>query len=93
MNDIKQTLRQFILVNHLQGELPENLRDETPLFSSGILDSLAGLGLMDFVQREFAITLDVYDTSIERFDRIQDIAMCVVRKRGAASPAPESLAS
>jgi hypothetical protein len=25
--------------------------------------------------------LDVYDTSVERFDRIQDIAASVVRKR------------
>lgn len=81
MNDVKETIRQFILSAHLQGESPDNLTDDTPLQTSGILDSLATLGLINFVEQRFHIELDVYDTSVERFDRIQDIAASVVRKR------------
>ena len=81
MNDVKETIRQFILSAHLPGESPDNLKDDTPLQTSGILDSLATLGLIQFVQQQFHIELDVYDTSVERFDRIQDIAASVVRKR------------
>jgi acyl carrier protein len=85
MNDVKETIRQFILSAHLPGESPDNLKDDTPLQTSGILDSLATLGLIQFVQEQFHVELDVYDTSVERFDRIQDIAASVARKRAVGA--------
>ena len=83
MQDIKTTIREFILASHLPGEPPDSLRDNTPLQTSGILDSLATVGLASFVEKQFGVELDVYDTSVERFDSIQDIAAAVVRKRAA----------
>jgi acyl carrier protein len=85
MNDVKETIRQFILSAHLPGESPDNLKDDTPLQTSGILDSLATLGLIQFVQEQFHVELDIYDTSVERFDRIQDIAASVARKRAVGA--------
>lgn len=81
MNEIKQTIREFIVSTCLPGESPENLRDDTPLLSSGILDSLATVTLVSFLEKRFSIELNVYDTSIEHFDKIDDIARCVARKR------------
>ena len=81
MNEIKQTIREFIVSTCLPGESPENLRDDTPLLSSGILDSLATVTLVSFLETRFSIELNVYDTSIEHFDKIEDIARCVARKR------------
>ena len=78
---VKETIRQFILTNYLPGESKENLRDNTPLQTSGILDSLATLGLISFIEREFGIELDVTETSAERFDRIEDIAASIATKR------------
>lgn len=83
MEEIKDTIREFILVSYLPGEKPENLRDDTPLQSGGILDSLATLGLATFLEQQYGIELDVYDTSLERFDRIDDIAASVERKRAS----------
>ena len=83
MQQIKGTIREFILASHLPGESPDSLRDNTPLQTSGILDSLATVGLASFVEKQFGIELDVYDTSVERFDSIQDIAATVLRKRAA----------
>jgi acyl carrier protein len=79
MNEVKETIRQFILATYLPGESRDNLRDDTPLQTSGILDSLATLGLVSFVEERFGIKLSVYETSVERFDRIGDIAASVVR--------------
>ena len=83
MTAIKQALREFILQTALPGESPENLRDTTLLQSSGILDSLAVLGLATFIKERFNVELDVYETGVEQFDRIDDIATLIVRKRAA----------
>ena len=81
MNEIKETIREFIVSTCLPGESPDSLRDDTPLLSSGILDSLAAVTLVTFLEKRFSIELNVYDTSIEQFDRIDDIARCIARKK------------
>jgi acyl carrier protein len=83
MDDVKERIRQFILTTYLPGESPANLKDDTPLRSSGILDSLATLGVVNFVEKEFGIELEAHDTGIESFDRIEDIAALVARKKAS----------
>lgn len=90
MDDVKAAIRQYILTNHLQGESPENLRDDTPLQTSGILDSLAVLGLATFLMQRYGVDLDIYDTSIERFNRIDDMTAMVVRKQAPVGQPPGS---
>ena len=82
-HDLNAVIRDFVISTYLQGESPENLRDDTPLITSGILDSLAVLGLVSFLEQRFSVELDVNDTSIERFDRITDIAATVCVKQEA----------
>ena len=81
MEDVKDTIRRFILDNYLPGESPAHLQDDTRLQSSGILDSLAVLELVSFVQKEFGIEISASETGVETFDRIRDIARLVNRKR------------
>jgi acyl carrier protein len=85
MDDVKSAIRDFIVSTHLPGESPENLRDNTPLITSGILDSMAVLGLVSFLEQQFNIELDIYDTSIERFDSLEGITRSVVMKQNARS--------
>jgi acyl carrier protein len=81
MDPIKESLRTFILAEYLPGESPANLTDQTPLRTSGILDSMATLGLVSFVEKTFGVMLDAHETGIENFDRIEDIAALVTRKK------------
>lgn len=83
MSDVKETVRQFILTNYLQGESPSNLTDDTPLRTSGVLDSMATLGLVTFVEEQFGVELEAHETGIESFDTIEAIAGLVDRKRAA----------
>ena len=83
MDELRNAIRQHLLSTHLQGESAENLGDDIPLITSGILDSLATMNLVMFLEKEFGIELDVYDTSAERFDRISDMAETVARRRAA----------
>ena len=81
MDDIKGTIRRQILAEYLPGESESNLRDDTPLRTSGILDSMATLNLVSFLEERFGITIDAHETGIEHFDRIADIADLVARKQ------------
>jgi acyl carrier protein len=81
MSDPKETIRQHILTTYLPDESPANLRDDTPLRTTGILDSLATLSLVSWVEREFGIELEAHETGIDTFDRIEDIAALVARKK------------
>jgi acyl carrier protein len=85
MTDVKERLRTFILESFLQGESPANLRDDTRLRTTGILDSLAILSLVSFVEKEFGVELTAYETGADNFDRIEDIAALVARKQSGLS--------
>jgi acyl carrier protein len=82
MKDVKEAIRQFILSKYLPGESADNLRDDTPLRTSGILDSLATIGVVNFIEKEFGIEIEAHETDVDSFNRIEDIAALVVRKRG-----------
>jgi acyl carrier protein len=84
MQQIADTIRDFILARYLPGESADNLKDDTPLRSSGILDSLATLGLISFLEEQYEIEIEAHETDIDNFDRITDIAAFVQRKRSAA---------
>ena len=80
MND---EIRQFILTELLPGESAANLRDDTPLRTSGVIDSMATLKLVSFIERTYGIEVDAHEAGIENFDSIRDIAAFVVRKQTA----------
>jgi acyl carrier protein len=77
MEDVKSAIREFVLINYMPGEPNTALRDDMPLQSSGILDSLAVLQLTMFIREQFGVELSVYDVEPELFDKLDDIAQCV----------------
>ena len=83
MNPIAETIRNFVLTKYLPGETPDNLRNDTPLRTSGVLDSLATLSLINFVEQEFGIEVEAHETDVDNFDRIDDMVAFVERKRAA----------
>jgi len=84
MNEIKEAIRAHILAEYLPGESPANLRDDTPLRTSGILDSMATLALVSFLEERFRVQIDAHETGVETFDRIDDIAALIGRKQAEA---------
>jgi acyl carrier protein len=78
---IEETLRQYILSEFLPGEKPSNLHDDTPLRTSGVLDSVATLRLVAFVEEQFGITVEAHEASVENFDSIQSIKAFIESKK------------
>ena len=85
MDNIKEEIRQYILSEFLPGEKPSNLRDETPLRTSGVLDSVATLRLVSYIEERYGIEVEAHEAGVENFDSIQSIASFINSKKGAAS--------
>ena len=78
--DIKQTIREYILNEFLPGENPEALTDSTPLITGGILDSLATIKLVAFLEQQFKIQIQAHETMVDYLDTVADIAQLVQSK-------------
>ena len=76
MTDIGSTVKQFILKEFLPGEDPGELTETTPLITGGILDSLATMKLVMFLEERYGITMQAYEADAEHLDtiaRIEDL--------------------
>ena len=79
--NIKDQVRQYILTEYLPGESPANLKDDTPLRTSGVLDSMATLQVVTFVEEHFGIEVEAHEAGVENFDSLNSIAAFVVQKK------------
>jgi acyl carrier protein len=77
---LESTIKQYILDEFLPGEDPNALLDTTPLISGGILDSLATLRLVAYLEEQFSIQIQAHETGIEYLNSINDIANLVNSK-------------
>ena len=80
-NDIERIVKSFILTEFLPGESPEALTPTTPLVSIGVLDSLATMKLVAFLEQEFSIGIDAHEADTENLDSIERIARLVRSKQ------------
>jgi acyl carrier protein len=81
MEETGQNIKEFILREFLPGEDPEALTESTPLIAGGILDSLATLKLVAFLEERFKITVAPHETDEEHLGTISDIVKLVHSKR------------
>jgi acyl carrier protein len=84
MGNIREEIRQYILSEFLPGEKPSNLGDDTPLRTSGILDSVSTLRVVSFVEERYGIEVEAHEASVENFDSIAAIAAFVQSKKTLA---------
>lgn len=79
-DDIKQAIKDFILQEFLPGENPDELKDDTPLITGGVLDSIATLKLVLFLEERYGVTLEAHEVDPEHLDTAVDIARLVHSK-------------
>ena len=78
MEEIKTKTRQF-LSKHFQNH---DLKDDEDIFALGFVSSLLAIQLVQFVEKEFGITVDDDDLDIDNFRSIDKIAALVAGKSG-----------
>ena len=79
--DIQGKVKAFILREFLDGEDPSALVPTTQLFTTGILDSIATLKLVAFLEKEFDISIEAHEADAQNLDTLEDIARLVAAKR------------
>ena len=78
---IKSAVKEFILNEFLPGENPDNLKDSTGLISDGILDSMATLKLIMFLEESYDIQMEPNEMGPEHLNSIETIANLVHQKK------------
>ena len=88
MDDIKKAVKTFILKEFLPGEDPAELTETTPLITGGILDSLATIKLVTFVEERYGVALQAHEADVENLNTVADIARLIASKLPAGRARP-----
>jgi acyl carrier protein len=80
--ELEAPIKAFILAEFLPGEDPAALTDTTPLITTGVLDSIATLKMVTFLEERFHITIEAHEADVEHLNTVADMARLVRTKLG-----------
>jgi acyl carrier protein len=78
---MEEVILAYIKNEYLEDDDEVELDANTPLISSGIVDSFSMVSLKRFLEKKYGITLPDEDASAESFDTVRSIIQ-VVKKHG-----------
>lgn len=77
---IQETVKKYVLAEFLPGEDASALTPDTAMISSGVLDSIATLKLVTFLEDEFKIQVQAHEADADHLDTLASIAELVAEK-------------
>ena len=77
---IESRIRSYLQTQVLAKDDADQLENTTPLVSTGILDSIATLGLTAFLESEFGVALAAHEINVDNLDSVDKIAAIVSAK-------------
>lgn len=77
---IVSQVKQFILEEFLPGEDPDELQEDTELMSTGVLDSLATLKIVTFLEETYSVQIDPHEADESHMNTLGEIAALVASK-------------
>lgn len=87
-DDVRGSLRSFILDHFLVGEPADSIKDTTALISSGIIPSVAMLELVTYIETRFPVRFQQDDLTPDRLDTIDMIVELMRERLDGPRPAP-----
>jgi len=84
-DSLTQTIKNYIMEEFLPGENPDELTTTTPLISGGILDSIATLKLVMFVEEQFSVNFAPHEVDKENLDDLVSIVRLIRAKNPSAA--------
>ena len=86
--DVKEKVRAFVL-EYAAGKGLTEVKDDEPLLTTNIIDSLGSFRMIAFLEETFPLTIEDTDMVPENFQTLNDIESFVAGKLGNASGAAE----
>jgi acyl carrier protein len=78
--EIKTEIREFVASHYLPDTSAEAISDTMPLITSGIIDSIGMLGLVDFIESRYAIEFMPREIDVHALDTVERIASLIQAK-------------
>ncbi len=79
VNDINDAVKEYILDEFLPGEDPSRLTERTELITTGVLDSLATVKLVGFLEERFSIEIAPHEIDVH-LNTLDSISALVASK-------------
>jgi len=86
--DVKEKVRAFVL-EYAAGKGLTELKDNEPLLTTNIIDSLGSFRMIAFLEETFPLTIEDTDMVPENFQTLNDVERFVAGKLGTADGAAE----
>ncbi len=79
MDDLKQTILDYVVKEYLEEGDERPITDTTPLITGGIVDSFSMVSLKRFLERKYSIAIPDAEATPQAFDSVASIADLVSR--------------
>lgn len=77
--EIESKLKEYI-TNNFFNDNPDSLSPDTQLLTSGIIDSISALELVDFIEENFNIQFEAHEVDQENLNSISTLSDFVLKK-------------
>ena len=80
MDQLKTMIRDYVVKEYLEEGDDREIGETTPLITGGILDSLATMKLIMFLEERYGITMQAHEADAEHLDTVALIEQLVQSK-------------
>ena len=87
MDDLKKTIRDYVVKEYIEEGDDREITDTTPLISGGIVDSFSMVSLKLFLEKRCGIRIPDDEATPDAFDTVNSIAELVERLQTAGRQA------
>lgn len=81
MSEISQTISGYVLETFFSGD-ESDFNQDTPLLSSGVVDSISALELVAFLEDTFSLEFKPHEVDRDNLDTVSRMTQFVVKKQG-----------
>jgi acyl carrier protein len=82
MDEIKETVLEYVIDEYVDEDDDVEVEADTPLISSGIVDSFSMVSLKAFLEKKYGISIPDDEATPEAFDTVDSIAEIVKKHQG-----------
>lgn len=82
MDEMHKTVLDYVINEYLDEDEEEEIGVDSPLISSGIVDSFSMVSLKTFLERKYGIQIPDTKATPEAFDTVRNICNVVAEIRG-----------